>query len=204
MQIIPFAEIMNIKLVTYGLNSIGLFCSIIMTHKSIYLVGLMAVGKSTVGKLLAEKLNRPFFDSDKEIEKNAGAEISWIFDVEGEEGFRDREEQVIWELTSKTGAVIATGGGVVEREQNRKRIAEKGTVIHLDCPNETLVQRVRNDRKRPLLHGSEVDQVLMRLKSRRDPFYREIADYKFMSDKQTTSALVRAIITSLDDKLLEN
>ena len=195
---------MNIKLVTYGPNSIGLFCSIIMTHKSIYLVGLMGVGKSTVGKLLAEKLNRPFFDSDKEIEKNAGAEISWIFDVEGEEGFRDREEQVIWELTSKTGAVIATGGGVVEREQNRKRIAEKGTVIHLDCPNETLVQRVRNDRKRPLLHGSEVDQVLMRLKSRRDPFYREIADYKFMSDKQTTSALVRAIITSLDDKFLED
>ena len=82
-QIILFAEIINIKLITYGLNSIGLFSSIIMTHKSIYLVGLMAVGKSTVGKLLAEKLNRPFFDSDKEIEKNAGAEISWIFDVEG-------------------------------------------------------------------------------------------------------------------------
>ena len=200
MQIIPFAEIMNIKLIAYGLNSIGLFCSIIMTHKSIYLVGLMAVGKSTVGKLLAEKLNRPFFDSDKEIEKNAGAEISWIFDVEGEEGFRDREEQVIWELTAKTGAVIATGGGVVEREQNRKRIAEKGTVIHLDCPKETLVERVRKDKKRPLLQGSEVDQVLMRLKRHRDPLYREIADYKFMSDKQTTGALVRAIITRLGDK----
>ena len=169
-----------------------------MTHKSIYLVGLMAVGKSTVGKLLAEKLNRPFFDSDKEIEKNAGAEISWIFDVEGEEGFRDREEQVIRELSAKTGVIIATGGGVVEREENRKRIAEKGTVIHLDCPNETLVERVRNDKKRPLLHGSEVDQVLMTLKKRRDPLYREIADYKFISDKQTTSALVRAIIARLD------
>ena len=169
-----------------------------MTHKSIYLVGLMAVGKSTVGKLLAEKLNRPFFDSDKEIEKNAGAEISWIFDVEGEEGFRDREEQVIRELSAKTGAIIATGGGVVEREENRKRIAEKGTVIHLDCPNETLVERVRNDKKRPLLQGSEVDQVLMKLKKRRDPLYREIADYKFVSDKQTTSALVRAIIARLD------
>ena len=169
-----------------------------MTHKSIYLVGLMAVGKSTVGKLLAEKLNRPFFDSDKEIEKNAGAEISWIFDVEGEEGFRDREEQVIRELSAKTGAIIATGGGVVEREENRKRIAEKGTVIHLDCPNETLVERVRSDKKRPLLQGSEVDQVLMTLKKRRDPLYREIADYKFISDKQTTSALVRAIIARLD------
>ena len=123
MQITLFAEIINGKLITYRLNSISLFCLIIMTHKSIYLVGLMAVGKSTIGKLLAEKLDRPFFDSDREIEKNAGAEISWIFDVEGEEGFRDREEQVIWELTTKTGAVIATGGGVVEREKNRRRIA---------------------------------------------------------------------------------
>ena len=198
MQIILFAEIINIKVITYGLNSNSLFSSIIMTHKSIYLVGLMAVGKSTVGKLLAEKLNRPFFDSDKEIEKNAGAEISWIFDVEGEEGFRDREEQVIRELSAKTGAIIATGGGVVEREENRKRIAEKGTVIHLDCPNDTLVERVRNDKKRPLLQGSEVDQVLMTLKKRRDPLYREIADYKFISDKQTTSALVRAIIARLN------
>ena len=133
MQITLFAEIINGKLISYRLNSISLFCLIIMTHKSIYLVGLMAVGKSTIGKLLAEKLDRPFFDSDREIEKNAGAEISWIFDVEGEEGFRDREEQVIWELTAKMGAVIATGGGVVEREKNRRRIAENGTVIHLDC-----------------------------------------------------------------------
>ena len=121
-----------------------------------------------------------------------------LFDVEGEEGFRDREEQVIRELSAKTGAIIATGGGVVEREENRKRIAEKGTVIHLDCPNETLVERVRNDKKRPLLQGSEVDQVLMTLKKRRDPLYTEIADYKFISDKQTTSALVRAIIARLD------
>ena len=169
-----------------------------MTHKSIYLVGLMAVGKSTIGKLLAEKLDRPFFDSDREIEKNAGAEISWIFDVEGEEGFRDREEQVIWELTAKMGAVIATGGGVVEREKNRRRIAENGTVIHLDCPNETLVERVSSDNKRPLLQGSEVNQVLMTLKQRRDPLYNEIADYKFITDKQTTSALVRAIISRLN------
>ena len=80
MQITLFAEIINGKLITYRLNSISLFCLIIMTHKSIYLVGLMAVGKSTIGKLLAEKLDRPFFDSDREIEKNAGAEISWIFD----------------------------------------------------------------------------------------------------------------------------
>ena len=158
----------------------------------------MASGKSVVGRKLSKKLGLQFFDTDEEIERSAGASISWIFDVEGEEGFRDREEQVIRELSAKTGAIIATGGGVVEREQNRKRIAEKGTVIHLDCPNETLVDRVRNDKKRPLLQGSEVDQVLITLKKRRDPLYREIADYKFISDKQTTSALVRAIIARLD------
>ena len=169
-----------------------------MKSKSIFLIGLMAAGKSTVGKLLADKLNRPFYDSDKEIEKKAGAEISWIFDVEGEGGFRDREEQIISELTAKKGAVVATGGGVVEREQNRKRIASEGIVIHLDCPKEILVERLLNDKKRPLLQGADVDKVLMRLKKRRDPLYREIADYMFITDKQNTLDLVRAIISTLN------
>ena len=168
-----------------------------MKRKSIFLIGLMAVGKSTVGKLLAEKLNWPFYDSDKEIEKKAGAEISWIFDVEGEGGFRDREEQIISELSSKKGVVVATGGGVVEREQNRKRIASEGVVIHLDCPREILVERVRNDKKRPLLQGSDIDKVLMRLKKRRDPLYEEIADYKFITDEQNTVDLVRVIMSRL-------
>ena len=112
-----------------------------MTHQSIYLVGLMAVGKSTVGKLLAERLNRPFFDSDKEIERKAGAEISWIFDVEGEEGFRDREEQVIYELTKVPGVVVATGGGAVLREENRQMLTARGCVVHLDSPLERLLER---------------------------------------------------------------
>ena len=168
-----------------------------MIHQSIYLVGLMAVGKSTVGKLLAERLNRPFFDSDKEVEKNAGAEISWIFDVEGEQGFRDREEQVICELTKVSGIVVATGGGVVERENNRRRISDGGLVLHLDCPNKTLMKRVRNDKKRPLLQGSDPDEVLFNLKKRRDPLYKEMADYRFQTDKKSTQVLVNSIISRL-------
>ena len=169
-----------------------------MTHQSIYLVGLMAVGKSTVGKLLAQRLNRPFFDSDKEIEKKAGAEISWIFDVEGEEGFRDREEQVICELTKVPGVVVATGGGVVERESNRRRISARGLVLHLDCPNKTLIKRVRKDNKRPLLQGSNDDEVLVKLKNRRDPLYQEIATHRFVTDGQSTNALVNVIIDKLN------
>jgi len=168
-----------------------------MINQSIYLVGLMAVGKSTVGKLLAERLDRPFFDSDKEIEKKAGAEISWIFDVEGEEGFRDREEQVICELTKISGVVVATGGGVVEREGNRRRISAGGVVLHLDCPNKTLIKRLRKDKKRPLLQGANVDSVMMNLKKRRDPLYQEIANHRFVTDKQSTNALVSAIIDKL-------
>ena len=103
-----------------------------MREQNIFLVGLMAVGKSTVGRQLAEVLNRPFFDSDHEIETRAGAEIAWIFDVEGEVGFRDREEQVIDDLSQMQGIVMATGGGAVLREINRQNLASRGTVFHLD------------------------------------------------------------------------
>ena len=93
-----------------------------MSHQNIFVIGLMAVGKSTVGKLLADMLHMPFYDTDHEIEARAGAEVSWIFDVEGEQGFREREEQVVDDLTQLSGVVIATGGGVVKSELNRHRL----------------------------------------------------------------------------------
>ena len=168
-----------------------------MDNQSIYLIGLMAVGKSTVGRLLADKLKRPFFDTDKEVEKKAGAAVSWIFDVEGEEGFRDREEQVIEELTGKMGIIVATGGGVIKRKINRRMISENGIVLHLDCPNKTLINRVKNDKKRPLLEGRDVESVLLRLKSERDPLYGEIANYRFVTDEQSNSTLVKNIIDTI-------
>ena len=158
----------------------------------------MAVGKSTVGKLLADSLNMPFYDSDHEIEARAGAEISWIFDVEGEQGFRLREEQVIDDLTQMEGVVVATGGGVVKLESNRKHLAARGIVVHLDCPLPRLLMRTANDKKRPLLKGgANRENVLRELMMERSPLYAEIADYRFVSDDHSARQLVNKIINRL-------
>jgi len=168
-----------------------------MQAQNIFLVGLMAVGKTTVGRLLADALGVPFYDSDAEIEARAGAEISWIFDVEGEEGFRDREEHVIDELTQKQGVVLATGGGAVKRQANRDHLAARGVVVHLDCPLERLLARTSKDKKRPLLQGPGRENTLAKLMCERGPLYREIADYRFVSDDQSAKALARQILKRL-------
>ncbi|XOV84090.1 MAG: shikimate kinase AroK [bacterium] len=175
-----------------------------MTQKNIFLVGLMAVGKSTVGRTLAETLGMPFYDSDAEIELRAGAEISWIFDVEGEEGFREREAQVIDELTQLQGVVVATGGGAVKRRVNRQHLAARGIVIYLDCPLRRLLARTRNDKKRPLLQGDNPEAILTRLVRERGPLYSEISDYRFVSDEQSVKSLVQKIVLQLRaDKVIE-
>ena len=168
-------------------------------QRNIFVIGLMAVGKSTVGRMLAEALNMPFIDSDHEIEVRSGAEISWIFDVEGEEGFRDREEQVIDELTQREGIVVATGGGVVKRASNRQRLASRGVVIHIDCPLQRLLARTAKDKKRPLLSGDDREEVLKNLMQERGPLYSEVADYRFVSDEQSAKQLVAQIIERLRD-----
>ena len=168
-----------------------------MTQKNIFLVGLMAVGKSTVGRTLAETLEMPFYDSDAEIELRAGAEVSWIFDVEGEQGFRDREEHVIDELTQMRGVVVATGGGAVKRAANRQHLAARGIVIHLDCPLRRLLARTRNDKKRPLLQGDNPEEILTKLVRERAPLYDEISDYRFISDEQSVKSLVQKIVMQL-------
>jgi shikimate kinase len=168
-----------------------------MQQQNIYVVGLMAVGKSTVGRMLAEVLDMPFFDSDHEIEVRAGAEVSWIFDVEGEEGFRLREEHVIEELTQLDGVVLATGGGVVKRETNRNHLARRGIVLHIDCPMNRLLARTAKDKKRPLLNGDNREKVLRQLMEERGPLYQEIADYRFVSDEPSPKQLVAMIVDTL-------
>lgn len=169
-------------------------------HKpNIILVGLMAVGKSTVGRLLAQSLGLVFFDSDEVVEERAGAPISWIFDVEGESGFRDREQQVIEDLTGREGIVLATGGGAVLRQENRDAMASRGVVIHLDSPLERLLERTRRDRKRPLLQQGDPRATLARLRAEREPLYREIADYRFVTDRQGPKALARQIEEQLKE-----
>jgi shikimate kinase len=164
-----------------------------MSRPNIILIGLMAVGKSTVGRLLAESLGMRFYDADEVIEARSGASISWIFDVEGEVGFRDREQQVLDDLSREEGIVLATGGGAVLRPENRAVLASRGIVIHLDSPLERLVERTRKDRKRPLLkHGNPRD-TLARLAAERGPLYSEIAHYRFMTDRQGARTLAREI-----------
>lgn len=153
----------------------------------------MAVGKSTVGRMLAQTLGMEFVDSDHEIEARAGAPVAWIFDVEGESGFRAREHQVLDDLTRRQGVVLATGGGAVVDPCNRTMLAARGIVIHLDSPLERLVERTRRDRKRPLLQRGDPEATLARLHHERGPLYREIADYRFVTDRQGPRVLAREI-----------
>ena len=168
-------------------------------RQNIYFVGLMAVGKSTVGRLVAQSLGREFFDSDHVIEERAGAPVAWIFDVEGEQGFRDREQAVIDELTQKEGIVLATGGGAVLRPTNRNLLASRGCVVHLDSSVDQLVERTCRDRKRPILQVGDRRETLNRLLADRSPLYAEIADYRFITDNKSARALARKIERTLQD-----
>jgi shikimate kinase len=170
-----------------------------MNKPNIILVGLMAVGKSTVGRTLANALGMAFHDSDHEIELRTGAPVAWIFDVEGEAGFRQREHQVLDELTRKQGIVLATGGGAVLLPCNRRLLASRGVVVHLDSPLPRLLERVRRDRKRPLLQQGDPRETLARLQKEREPLYREVADYRFVTDRQGPKALAREIEARLKE-----
>lgn len=168
-----------------------------MSKQNIYLIGLMAVGKSTVGRMLAHRLGYEFFDSDHVIEERAGADIGWIFDVEGEAGFRERETAVIDDLTRLEGIVLATGGGAVLRAENRRMLAGRGTVIHLDSPLQRLVERTEKDKKRPLLNSGNPAETLARLHRERNHLYTEIADFRFVTDRQSPKVLARTIESCL-------
>ena len=170
-----------------------------MSKQNVFLVGLMAVGKSTVGRLLAQQLGYTFYDTDQIIEERAGADVAWIFDVEGEQGFRDRETQVIDELSQLEEVVVATGGGAVLRDCNRQMLAARGCVVHLDSPLDRLLERTQKDKKRPLLQNGNPGQTLARLRVEREPLYREVADYRFVTDRQSPKVLVRTIVARLEE-----
>lgn len=142
---------------------------------NVYLVGMMAAGKSTIGQLVATRLALAFYDTDQVIEERAGADISWIFDREGEDGFRDREEHVVDELTSAERVLLATGGGAVLRERNRCRLRARGTVVYLHSSPGVIAERVRGDRRRPLLDVADVRGRIGELCREREPLYREAA-----------------------------
>lgn len=144
--------------------------------RNVILVGPMGAGKSTIGRQLAGILNYDFYDSDHEIEARTGADIPWIFDVEGEEGFRKREAAMIDELTELDGIVLATGGGAITRDENRRVLASRGVVVYLKTSVEQQLERTARDRNRPLLQTEEPRKVLTELMQVREPLYEEVAD----------------------------
>ncbi len=168
--------------------------------RNIFLVGPMGAGKSTIGRHLAQQLHMEFFDSDTVIEERTGADISWVFDVEGEEGFRVREETVINDLSQEQGIVLATGGGSVISKDNRNRLSARGLVVYLETTIEKQLARTQRDKKRPLLQTDEPREVLEALARERNPMYEEIADYVVRTDDQSAKVVANQIIRMLEER----
>lgn len=160
---------------------------------NIFLVGLMGAGKTSVGRMLARRMNKEFLDADTEVEKLTGVKIPVIFEIEGEPGFRAREEKMIDQLTSMNGIVLATGGGAVISPANRKLLKGRGCVIYLRAAPEDLWRRTRRDRNRPLLQTADPLGKLRTLHEQRDPLYREVADLIVDTGSQSVSHLTSRI-----------
>ena len=171
-----------------------------MQLKRLFIVGPMGVGKTTVGKLLASELGLRFLDSDREIERRTGTNISWIFDVEGEKGFRDREEQVLEDLTNETNVLIATGGGAVLRERNRENLKIRGLVIYLNADLTLLVKRTKDETKRPLLKGKDTKEVLEKILRERGSLYKEVSDLEVKVTEKSIKNTVAEILKTLQEE----
>jgi len=166
-------------------------------NNNIFLVGLMGAGKTTIGRLLARKLNRRFVDADHEIEARTGATIPWIFEIEGEACFRRREADVIRDLSAQQGLVLATGGGAVLNPASRALLAERGTVIYLRASIGSILQRTAHDKNRPLLQTADPRGKLEQLWTERDPLYREIADLVIDTGRPNVQSMVQTILDQL-------
>jgi shikimate kinase len=166
---------------------------------NIFLVGLMGAGKTSVGRMLARRLNMEFFDADSEIERITGVKIPVIFEIEGETGFRAREEKMIEQLSAMNGIVLATGGGAVIAETNRRFLKSRGRVIYLRAAPEDLWRRTRRDRNRPLLQTADPLGKLRTLHEQRDPLYREVADLIVDTGSQSVAHLTSKIQQLLTD-----
>ncbi|ABI70238.1 shikimate kinase AroK [Shewanella sp. SR43-4] len=165
--------------------------------RNIFLVGPMGAGKSTIGRHLAQMLHLDFHDSDHEIEQRTGADIAWVFDVEGEEGFRRREAQVIGDLSERQGIVLATGGGSVQSKDIRNYLSARGIVVYLETTIDKQVARTQRDKRRPLLQVDDPREVLESLAEIRNPLYEEIADVIVKTDEQSAKIVANQIIEQL-------
>lgn len=168
-----------------------------MKPKNLFLVGPMGAGKSAVGRQLAKLTHFEFLDSDDEIESRTGVDIPFIFEKEGEAGFRVREASVIDDLTDRAGVVLATGGGAILHPDSRSRLGARGFVVYLYTTVEQQLRRTEKGRERPLLANGDPRAILEDLMAIRDPLYREIADLVVMTDGRRVQAVAKEIFDSL-------
>lgn|SRR5690625_931844 len=165
-----------------------------MRSTRIFLIGPMGAGKTTVGKRLAQLLELPFYDSDKVIEERTGATIPLIFDIEGEAGFRRRETAIIDELTQLDQLVLATGGGAITVEDNRRHLRERGTVVYLEASVDKQFERTRRDRNRPLLQTEDPKARLQTLFEQRQPLYQQTAHLVVSTERDNARHILNTIM----------
>ncbi|HTM63798.1 MAG TPA: shikimate kinase AroK [Gammaproteobacteria bacterium] len=164
---------------------------------NIFLVGPMGAGKTSVARALARHLHKDCYDSDEEIEKKTGVSLSWIFDLEGMEGYRQREMGVIDELSKLENIVLSTGGGCIETPQVREILQQRGIVIYMEVSLETQLNRLKKDKRRPQLQGENPKEVLIRLWEEREPIYENVADFAVITDQRTVHDVCDDILSWL-------
>ena len=169
------------------------------TKENIFLIGPMGSGKTAVGRRLADELGRTFYDSDDVIEQRTGVDIPFIFEKEGEAGFRRRESDVVEELSREQGIVLATGGGAIIDAENRRHLGSRGTVIYLSASVNQQLLRTRRSQGRPLLNDGDPRQTLTELFEQREPLYRELADLVVTTDNRTVASVTREILQVIQD-----
>ncbi|MGO4223111.1 shikimate kinase [Lysobacter sp. TAF61] len=164
---------------------------------NLVLVGPMGAGKTCIGRVLAEHFGLRLADVDREIEQRAGASINAIFEFEGEAGFRARERDALAELLADDGVVLSTGGGAVLDDGNRRRLRERGFVVHLHVSVEQQIERLARDRSRPLLAQGDREQVLRALAAQREPLYAQVADLRFDTNQYTATEVASRLTQEL-------
>lgn len=165
---------------------------------NIFLIGPMGAGKTSVGRYLSRHLDKMFYDTDLEIEKQTGVNLIWLYDLEGLSGVRQREMKIIDEFSSLSNIVLSTGGGCVETPEVREFLKNRGTVIYMEVSLETQLKRLQRDKKRPLLQGENPKEVLIRLWEEREPWYEKIADFIVVTDNRSVHDVCEEILNWLN------
>ena len=161
---------------------------------NIFIVGPMGSGKSTVGKIISDELFLNFFDTDDEIESRTGASIDWIFDLEGEEGFRKRESSILEEMVKQNSIVLSTGGGIILSDSNREMLSSRGTVFYLSTPISVQIERTSKDKDRPLLKNGDPEEILTRLQKERKDLYESVSDHIIDTENKSSQEVASEII----------